>query len=77
MVIWILIVSYLIYFSVKEYKHIKLKKMRASLLVGDCVITSGGIIGVIKELDEDWVLISIEPNKEEVKIEKEFIVKSK
>ena len=77
MIISILIVSYIIYFSIKEYNHIKLKKMRELLSVGDCVVTSGGVVGIIRELDKEWVLISVEPNKEEVKIEKDFIVKSK
>lgn len=77
MVIWIVIVSYLIYLAMQEYKRKTIQKMRDGLSVGDCIITAGGLSGVINKVEEDSLIILIDPSNEEVRVEKDFVIKYK
>ncbi|MPN40199.1 hypothetical protein SDC9_187735 [bioreactor metagenome] len=42
--------------------------MQAGVLVGDRVITIGGIIGTVVDTDAETVLLEVSPNKDQVRI---------
>lgn len=47
-----------------------IKEMRASLKVGDHVMTIGGIGGEILSIDEDKVVLQVAPDKTRISVEK-------
>lgn len=48
----------------------KLKKMQSELKVGDKIITYSGLSGTIKEVLEDRIIVSLNPGKVDISIEK-------
>ena len=71
-IIIILIIMIVYYFSTwqrrKDQKE--LKKMQSNLKKGDKIITYSGLSGIIDEIKEDRVIISLNPSKQKVSIEK-------
>lgn len=65
MVLWLLFVGVMLYFCVfipGKKKNKEVRKIHDSVAVGDEVITISGVIGIVKERDEESVLIQIDPN---------------
>lgn len=65
MLLWLLFVGVMLYFCVfipGKKKNKAVRKIHDSVEVNDEVITISGVIGIVKERDEETVLIQIDPN---------------
>ena len=65
MVLWVIFVVSMLYFLVfipGKKKNREVRKMHESIEVNDEVITISGVIGTVKEKNQDNVLIEIDPN---------------
>jgi len=77
---WIMMIVMfaIIYFFMirpQNKKQKEIQKFRASLQVGDEVVTAGGIHGTIKEIDGSTVVVEI-ANNVKIKVEKSSIYKT-
>lgn len=62
MIVLLFVVFYFFMIRPQSKRQKEIKNFRASLKVGDKVITSGGIYGRIKEINDDSVLLEIDEN---------------
>lgn len=65
-VVYIVLIVAFIYFVMvrpqkKEQK--KLDAMRASMEIGDCILTSGGFYGIVIDITDDTVIVEFGNNK--------------
>lgn len=69
MMVAIVVIFYFFMLRPQQKKQKEIKKMREAMKVGDKVITSGGIYGKIKEVNETDFIIEIAENVR-VKVDK-------
>lgn len=62
MIVLLFVVFYFFMIRPQSKRQKEIKNFRASMKVGDKVITSGGIYGRIKEINDDSVLLEIDEN---------------
>ena len=71
-IIIILIIMIVYYFSTwqrrKEQKE--LRKLQNGIKEGDKIITYSGLSGLVDEINEDRIIVSLHPSKQKVSIEK-------
>ncbi len=75
MMVLIFVVFYFFLIRPQSKRQKEIKKQRESLKVGDRVVTSGGIYGKIKELNDSFVILEIAENVR-IKIDKNSIFPS-
>ena len=68
-VICILIAFGIVYLS-NNKQNKKIIKMQKEIKKDDKIITISGIVGTVKEVEEDRVVIEVEPDKNKLTIEK-------
>lgn len=69
LVIMLLIIYYASLYPQKKAQK-ELKKMQESLKKGDKIITFSGLSGTIEEVNEDRIIVSLNPEKIKISIEK-------
>ncbi len=77
MLLMFVIVFLIFYFMIMKPQQQKLKaqnEMLAGLRAGDSIVTSGGILGKISKVEQDFVLIEI-ANNVKIKVEPSHISK--
>lgn len=62
MIVALIAVFYFMMIRPQQKKQKEIKKFREGLSKGDAVITAGGIYGRIKEIKDNWFMISIADN---------------
>lgn len=65
MVLWLLFVIVMLYFCVfipGKKKNKEVRKIHESVAVGDEIVTISGVIGIVKDRQDETVLIEIDPN---------------
>lgn len=75
MMVLIFVVFYFFLIRPQSKRQKEIQKQRESLKVGDRVVTSGGIYGKIKELNDSTVLIEIAENVK-IKVDKNSVFPS-
>ncbi|EIS9442839.1 preprotein translocase subunit YajC [Clostridioides difficile] len=79
--LWVVVIAifYFLMIRPQKKKDKQLKEMRSSLIVGDKVITIGGIVANVAKVEDDVVILELGPNRTKVPFEKWAIgtVKSK
>lgn len=66
----LLAIFYFLLIRPQQKKDKKIKEMRSNLLVGDNVVTIGGIVGKIIKLKEDDITIEVGSDKTKFDIKK-------
>jgi preprotein translocase subunit YajC len=69
MIAVLIIVVYFFMLRPQQKKQKEIQKMRESLKVGDRIVTSGGIYGKLKEINDTYFIVEIAENTR-VKIDK-------
>ena len=72
MMVALIAIFYFFMIRPQTKKQKEIRKFRDSLSVGDKVITAGGIHGVIKEINDDHIVLEIASNVK-IKIDKNSI----
>jgi preprotein translocase subunit YajC len=74
MMVVIFVIFYFFMIRPQQKKQKEIQKFRDSILVGDKVVTAGGIHGKIKEIKDTYVVLEI-ANNVNIQIEKTSIFK--
>lgn len=72
MMVLIFVIFFFFMIRPQQKKQKEIQKFRNSMLVGDNVVTAGGIHGKIKEINDTYVILEI-ANNVNIKIEKSSI----
>jgi len=62
MIVLLFVVFYFFMIRPQSKRQKEIKNFRAAMKVGDKVITSGGIYGRIKEINDDTILLEVDEN---------------
>lgn len=73
MMVLIFVIFFFFMIRPQQKRQKEIQKFRNSLLVGDNVVTAGGIYGKIKEIQDAYVILEI-ANNVNIKIDKNSIV---
>lgn len=69
MMLLIFVIFYMFMVRPQRQKEKEINKFRDSLMVGDQVMTSGGLLGKVKEIKDTYILVEI-ANNVNVKVNK-------
>lgn len=63
MIVLLIAIFYFLMIRPQQKKQKEIRKFRESLRKGDRVITAGGILGKIKEVKDNTMMISVSPRR--------------
>lgn len=68
MMVLLIVVMYFILIRPQRKKDKETKAMQSSLLVGDEIVTIGGIVGIVVQIGDDWIVIETTGNRNKIRV---------
>ena len=67
------VVIFLVYYP-KKIEQRKLKELQDNLKIGDNITTYSGLVGIIEQIENDYIIIKIKPDDIRITIEKWAVI---